>query len=258
MLRDKEKLKQYCFVIRELAGREIKRKYTRSYLGIIWSILNPLLTMVIISLIFTQMFNRIIENYPVYYLTGLIIWQLFSNATSHSMTAIVDNRLLIIRVKTPMEVFPLSRVLSLTINFLYTFAAYIVVIFMFRIRISVYFIFIIPIFLMLVLFITGVSYILSVLYCFFADIKHLYSVLLTLWMYCSALFYPASRTPEYMQRLIEINPMYNFITCARKCLMYSTFPNGMEIFRMAFWGIFMFCLGTYVFNKFKGKIMQKI
>lgn len=258
MLRDKEKLKQYCFVTKELAGREVKRKYTRSYLGIMWSVLNPLLTMVIISLIFTRMFNKIIENYPVYYLTGLIIWQFFSNATSHSMTAMVDNRLLLVRVKIPMEVFPLSRILSLTINFLYTFAAYVVVIFMFRIKINVCFIFIIPIFLMLVLFITGISYVLSVLYCFFADIKHLYSVLLTLWMYCSALFYPLSQTPEYMQKLIVINPMYNYITCARKCLMYSMFPNGMEIFRMVFWGVLMFCIGTYVFKKSKGKIMQKI
>ena len=97
---------QYVFVIRQLVAREIKRKYSRSYLGILWSVLNPLLNMVVLSFIFTKMFSRSIENYPLYLLTGQMIWQLFTGATSSAMTAVVDNRVMLTRVKFPMAIFP--------------------------------------------------------------------------------------------------------------------------------------------------------
>ena len=105
-----ERRRQYIFVIRELTSREIKRKYSRSYLGIVWSVLNPLLMMAVISLIFSQLFKRSIENYPIYYLTGNILWQLFTGATNAAMTALIDNKTMLIKVKLPMEIFVLARV----------------------------------------------------------------------------------------------------------------------------------------------------
>ena len=89
---DAQQGKQYAFVIRQLTARELKRKYARSYLGVIWSVLNPLLSMVVLSLIFSQLFRRSIENYPIYYLTGNILWQAFTGATNASMTSLVDNK----------------------------------------------------------------------------------------------------------------------------------------------------------------------
>ena len=82
MRKNKEELKQYYFVIKQLVDREIKRKYARSFLGVIWSVLNPLMTMAVMSMIFSTIFKRTIENYPIYYLTGTIFWQLFSGATN--------------------------------------------------------------------------------------------------------------------------------------------------------------------------------
>lgn len=87
---DAQQGKQYAFVIRQLTARELKRKYARSYLGVIWSVLNPLLSMVVLSLIFSQLFRRSIENYPIYYLTGNILWQAFTVATNSSMTSLVE------------------------------------------------------------------------------------------------------------------------------------------------------------------------
>ena len=88
-----EQRKQYWFVIRELTSREIKRKYSRSKLGIVWSVLNPLLTMAVMSMIFSYMFKHSIENYPIYYLCGNVIWQLFTGATNSAMTTLVDNKM---------------------------------------------------------------------------------------------------------------------------------------------------------------------
>lgn len=106
---DAQQGKQYAFVIRQLTARELKRKYARSYLGVIWSVLNPLLSMVVLSLIFSQLFRRSIENYPIYYLTGNILWQAFTGATNASMTSLVDNKMLLLKVKFPMELFILTR-----------------------------------------------------------------------------------------------------------------------------------------------------
>ena len=130
-------VKQYGFVVRELVSREIKRKYARSYLGILWSVLNPLLMMIVMSAIFSTMFRRSIENYPIYYLTGNIIFQLFSTATNTTMTCLVDNKQMLIKVKFPMQIFPLSRSVTALVNFGYSCIAYAAILIFFRIPLSV-------------------------------------------------------------------------------------------------------------------------
>ena len=122
---------QYAFVIRQLTAREIKRKYSRSYLGIVWSVLNPLLSMAVLSLIFSQLFRRSIDNYPIYYLTGYILWQAFTGSTTASLTALVDNKSLLLKVKFPMELFILTRVYTALINLGYSLAAYVVMLLVF-------------------------------------------------------------------------------------------------------------------------------
>ena len=123
---DTKQSKQYAFVVQQLTAREIKRKYARSYLGILWSVLNPLLSMVVLSLIFSQLFRRSIDNYPIYYLTGYLLWQTFTGATTAAMTALVDNKMLLLKVKFPMDLFILTRVYTALINLGYSVIAYII------------------------------------------------------------------------------------------------------------------------------------
>lgn len=252
-----KQMKQYGFVIHELVSREIKRKYTRSYLGILWSVLNPLMSMAVISLVFSAMFRRV-ENYSIYFLTGNIIWQLFTGATNSAMGALVDNKSLLIKVKLPKVIFPLSRVGAAFVNFLYTFVAYLLMLIVFRVRPSVTMLLFPVIALFLLLFCTGISYLLSIVYVFFGDIKYLYSVLLTLWMYCSAIFYPIDSTPEMMQRIIRENPVYNYIACARNCMIYQTWPSSGEFMRMVFWGIGFYIIGRLVFVRLQNQIMLEL
>lgn len=108
------------------------------------------------------------------------------------------------------------------------------------------------------LFSLGISYILSVAYVFFGDIKHLYSVLITLWMYCSAIFYPVDAIDPVLKVIVEHNPVYNFIACARDCMMYQRLPNTLEWTQLVLWGIGMYLVGNWVFNRYRNKIMQII
>lgn len=251
-------IRQYIFVIRELTSREIKRKYARSSLGILWSVLNPLLHMVVMSLIFSTMFRRSIENFPIYYLTGQIFWTLFSVATNSAMTALVDNRSLLVKAKLPKQTFVLSRIYTALVNFGYTCIAYVLMLVVFRIRPGVaMLLFPLAVFFMLAIS-TGVGYILSVVYVFFADVNYLYSVFLTLWMYVSALFYPVTSLPEAMQDFIGCNPIYLVIAFARECVMYGRIPDPMMWIKLTGWSIGSIVVGLNVFKFKENQVMQRI
>ena len=169
----KERRKQYFFVIRELTSREIKRKYSRSYLGIVWSVLNPLLMMAVLSMIFSQLFQRSIENYPIYYLTGYILWQMFTGSTNAAMTTLIDNKMLLIKVKLPMEIFILARVYTALVNLGYSIVAYIVMLVVFGVKPDWTMLFSPVIILFLLIFSLGISFVLAMAYVFFGDVKHL-------------------------------------------------------------------------------------
>lgn len=251
----KEKIRQYLFVMRELTGRELKRKYARSYLGVIWSVLNPLLTMVVMSLIFSKMFKRNINNFPVYYLTGQTLWSMFTGATNAAMTALVDNKLMMTRTKLPRQIFPLSRILTSLVNFGYSMVAYVIIVAFFRIIPTVNMLFFPVVVVLLLLFSIGLGYILSILYTSLADIKYLYGIILTVWMYLSAIFFPVDNLSAGIKQVILANPMYGYIRAARCVAMEGTMPPGPVIVQITLWGIGMFAVGKLVFSLNQNKIM---
>lgn len=255
---DRQQHSQYAFVIRQLTSREIKRKYARSYLGIVWSVLNPLLSMAVLSLIFSQLFRRSIENYPIYYLTGYILWQMFTGATTAALTTLVDNKPLLLKVKFPMDLFVLTRVYTALINLGYSLAAYVVMLAVFRIAPKWTMLLSPVIILLLFLFSLGISYMLAAAYVFFGDVKHLYTVALTLWMYCSAIFYPVEQLQGFIRVVIQNNPLYVYIHCMRGAVMTGELPGGTEWLQMVLWGAGVCLLGVMVFRKNRNSIMQRI
>lgn len=246
------------FVIRQLTSREIKRKYARSYLGIVWSVLNPLLSMAVLSLIFSQLFRRSIENYPIYYLTGYILWQMFTGATTAAMTTLVDNKPLLLKVKFPMDLFVLTRVYTALINLGYSLAAYVVMLAVFRIAPKWTMLLSPVIILLLFLFSLGIAYMLAAAYVFFGDVKHLYTVVLTLWMYCSAIFYPVEQLQGFIRLVIQVNPLYVYIHCMRGAVMTGELPGMIEWVQMVLWGAGICLLGVVVFRKKRNSIMQRL
>ncbi len=249
---------QYWFVIQQLTAREVKRKYARSALGVLWSVLHPLLSMGVLSLIFSHMFRRSIENYPLYYLTGYLLWQAFTGATNGSITTLADNRALLLKVKFPMELFILTRSYTALINLGYSLVAYGVMLAVFRIPLGWPVVFLLPIVGCLFLFSLGISYALSAAYVFFGDVKHLYSVVLTLWMYCSALFYPVDQLSGPMRAVVEANPLYLFIRCLRGAMLEARPVLWQELALMLLWGIGVYGAGHGIFRACREKILQKL
>ncbi len=257
-MRQNSQLKQYFFVIKELTGRELKRKYSRSKLGVIWSVLNPLLSMIVISLVFSQMFKRAIENFPVFYLCGNVIWSLFTTGTNTAMTALVDNKQMLIKVKIPMQVFVISRVYTAFVNFIYSLIAFIPILIVFRVRLNWIILFLPVVVLLELLFVTGLSMMLSVGYVFFGDLKHLYGIALTLWMYLSALFYPVNSLPGIMVTVVGNNPVYLFIDGMRWIVLEGSLQPWTSFVKMVIWSVGAYLIGSWIFRKNKNKVMQKI
>ncbi len=251
-------IKQYWFVIRELTGREIKRKYARSYLGIIWSVLSPLMYMLVMTLVFSTMFKRNIQNFPLYYLSGYLFWHLYGQVSNSIMTVLVDNRNLLLRVKVPKNVFVLSRCYTAFVNFLFSLIAYFPLLFLSRVKPSLSMVlFPVDIFLCLI-FGLGIGYILAVLYVFFADIKYLYSVFMTMLMYLSALFYPIERVPGAIQLVINNNPVYCYMLFARECMVYGRLPSIELWSKVIIWAFAAYSLGYLIFKRYENEVMQHI
>ncbi len=253
------KAKQYIFVIRELTEREIKRKYVGSKLGILWSILNPLLMMVVMSMIFSFMFKRSIENFPLYYLAGNLVYSLFSEITNHTMSALVDNKSLLIKTKLPLQIFILSRAYTALVNYAYSLIPFAVMLFIFKIKPATTMLMIIPGTMLVLIMAIGISYMLSTAYVFFEDVKYLYSgVFLRILMYLSAVFYPVTSLPDKLQKLISLNPVYMGIYITRECMVYGRFPHYTAWIKLSVAAAVCFVGGMIIFSKNQNKIMQRI
>lgn len=216
---------KYKNLLNELIVRDIKVKYKRSILGILWTLLNPLLSMFVLTIVFSNLFRYDIENFPVYLITGQIMFNFFAESTSMAMGSILGNASLIKKVYIPKYIFPLSRVLSSFVNLLFALISVIIIMIFMKVKITVSILFVPIAFMYILIFSIGMGLLLSSLNVFFRDIQHLYGVVLTAWTYLTPIFYPVEIIPEQFKWLIEINPIYYMISYFRECVLYGNIPS---------------------------------
>ena len=216
--------KRDLFILRELVSKDFKLKYRRSVLGVIWSVLNPLLMMLVMSLVFS-FFLRYdnIEHYPLYLIVANITWQVFADSTNAGMMSIIDAAPLLKKVRVKKSVFPVEKVLFSLVNFLFSLIAVFVV--------------------MLWEGVPPTPMMLLAPVCI---------VLLMAWMYATPLFWPVSmieQVPYHIVRvLMYVNPMYNYVTFMRDTVIYSTLPPTEVIVSCVVWALVSLALGLLVFR----------
>ncbi|MGI6298577.1 MAG: ABC transporter permease [Saccharofermentanales bacterium] len=240
---------KYRFLLYDLISRDIKVKYRRSILGILWSVLNPLLMMLVITSVFQNIFKVQIENFPIYYLTGSTLFGLFSESTSTAMTSITGSAALMKKVYIPKYIFPMEKVLFAFVNFAFSLIAVVIMIIILRFPLQWTIILgIIPALYVLV-FSLGVGLMLSAFSVFFRDIVHLYSVLLLAWQYLTPIMYPYEALPDTMKRVMLLNPMYYYINYFREVVMYGNVPSlRINLICIAI-ALSALVLGIFVFKK---------
>jgi ABC-2 type transport system permease protein len=248
-------LKNYRYLLLNLVSRDLKTKYRRSALGVLWSVLNPLLMMLVLTAVFSNIFRFEIQDFPVYYLTGFVLFNFVSEATSFSMTSVINSAGLIKKVYIPKIIFPLEKCLFALVNLLFSLIAAVIVFLIVGVKPSfTMLLFFVPI-LYLFVFAFGFSLILATLNTFFRDVGYLYSVLLTVWMYLTPIIYPISILPGWMQSIVHVNPLYHYVEYFRAVTIYGTLPSlSANLICIAYALIFLL-IGTVVFQKKQNKFV---
>ncbi len=253
-------IKKYKFLLFQLVSRDFKVKYKRSVLGILWSLLYPVLTMTVMALVFTNMFKMSLPgvNYLVYLMSGLIIFNYFSEASNLAMSSVVANFSLINKVYIPKYIFPLSKCLFVGINFLLTLIPLYAIIFLTGTGVNIYHLLLPYCFICLLLFTIGLGFILSTIAVFLRDMFYIYGVIITLWTYLTPIMYDFAIIPDHLKPIFKINPLYWIISFAREIILYGRVPSGeMWIFSIVS-ALSVLLIGMVVFKKNQDKFIYYV
>ncbi|WP_308000992.1 ABC transporter permease [uncultured Parolsenella sp.] len=251
------------FILRELVTKDFKLKYRRSVLGVVWSVLNPLLMMIVMSFVFSSFLRYAsIDHYPLYLILGNITWSVFSDSTGAGVVSIIDAAPLLKKVKVNKLVFPSERVLFSLVNFAFSLVAVVLVMVWEQVWPTPALL-LLPICLVLLMFFCiGMSLLLSALAVFFRDVIHLWGVLMLAWMYATPIFWPVdfiADVPYAAVRLIMLaNPMYNYITFMRMIFINGQVPELITFAMCAFWAVAALALGFFVFHRLERKFILYI
>ena len=246
---------RYGFLIRQLVSRDFKTKYKRSALGMAWSFLNPLLTMSVQYVVFSTLFQSDIPNYPVYLLSGIVFFNFFSEAVSMGMTSITGNASLIKKVYMPKYIYPVSRILSSLVNFALAIIPLLLVMLITGTAFTPALLLLIFDMLCLLGFVTGMSLLLTTAMTFFQDTQFLWGVISMMWMYLTPLFYPESIIPAQFLTVYHMNPMYQYITFARICIIDGVSPEPMAYLWCILSSVVVLGLGILTFKRHQDKFV---
>lgn len=245
----REKYSRHRFLFEELVKRDFKLKYTQMVLGMGWSVLNPILQLLVLRLVFTHFFGRGRMFYSTYMFAGVMIFNFFTESTKTGMSSLVKNKGIINKVFVPKYLFLLSKNVSTVINFLLTFlvflglAAFEGVPFTPKMFLLIY-----PVVCIMMLSL-GVGMILSVMFVYFRDIEYLYSIFVMILRYLSAIFYYTDSFSPTVQNLFMLNPLYNTTQYIRTVVINGQIPNLWQHAVLLLYPAVLLVIGGYLYIK---------
>ncbi|MDR2598673.1 MAG: ABC transporter permease [Oscillospiraceae bacterium] len=243
-------LNRYKYLLRLMIKRDFVTKYRKSMLGIIWSILNPLLMMLVMMFVFQYLFRFSVDNYPVYFLSGRLIFGFFEESTAMGINSIINNEAIIKKVYVPKYIFPVAQVTTSLVNVFFAFLAFMLVFIitgadfywtMLLIPIPIIYTFV---------FSLGIVMFLSSMVVFFRDMQYLWGVFSMMLFFMTPVMYPVEGTiPEAYMPIYGLNPMFHFVTYFRELALWHTVPDLWSNMVCIGYALASLCIGSYVFMK---------
>lgn len=243
------------FVFEELVKRDFVKRYKRTVLGILWSILSPLLTLGVMAFIFTNIFGRDIPHFVIFMFSGLIVFNFFVSSTNDGMQALRANASIFSKVNVPKYLFLFSKNVASFINFAIILVIYFCAILISGLHFTWRYIFLIYPIVCLIFINLGAGFILSALYIFFGDIRYLYSVFTRILLYSSAIFYDPSRFPDDVKMVLSLNPIFLCISYFRDIVLHDTIPGWSVHLKLALYAIVVFSLGCLMYKRYNQKFL---
>lgn len=253
-----EKYKKHQFLFEELVKRDFAKKYKRTILGMAWSIISPLMTLLIMWMVFNNLFGSNVNHYVIYLFSGQLVFSYFTDATNLGMTSLVSNASIFTKVNLPKYLFLFSQNVSSLINFgltlliYFAFAAFDGIPFTWKFLMLFY-----PV-MCLIVFNTGMGLVLSALHVFFRDMKYLWGIMTQMIMYLSAIFYTIQSYSYTVQCLFLLNPIYVYIRYFRKIVIEDTIPTLQFHLLAAAYALIAFGLGAFIYKKYNHEFMYYV
>jgi len=245
-------------LILNLVSSELKLKYKSSILGFFWTLLEPLFIIVVLLFVFSNLFKSDIPNYPAYLIIGFVAWGFFSNGTS-ILDILVSKADLIKKIHFPRELLIICACIINFIDSIFEFLILIIILFLFMgINISLSLLYIPLIMLIQFFFIVGFSLLLSSLYVFFRDVKHIWNVLLQIGFFATPIIYPSSILIGKLSFMLILNPMAHFINIYRSVIIYGKIPALNGVLILCLFSITIIFVGWAVFKKLEPKFGEEV
>lgn len=252
-----EKVQKYQFLFTELVKRDFKQKYKRTSLGMLWSILSPLLNLLVMRMVFTVFFGKNIEHYTIYLFCGLLVFNYFTESTRGGMTSLMSNARIFTKVNVPKYLFLFSKNVSALINFGLTIVVFFLFCIMDHITFGPHMLTLVFPVICMVIFNIGMGMILSAMFVFFRDIQYLYDVFITLLRYLSAIFYTVDQFEEY-QNVFMLNPIYVYIRYFRLIVLEQTVPSLTYHLLCLFYAAAILGIGCWIYKKYNHQFLYYV
>jgi ABC-2 type transport system permease protein len=240
---------QYRELIRQLVSRSVKTRYKRSILGVAWTMINPLLTMGVLTLVFSGLFRFPAENYALYVLSGLLLWNFFAQSTTAAMGELIWSGGLIARISFPKTVFPVAAVGTGLLNLLLALIPYLIIAIILGAKLSTAIIYLPISILIASIFTLGISLALSSTVVYFADVMPMYEIVLTAWLYLTPVIYPLELVPEPIQSLLRYNPLLPIIQTFRAAIYDGILPDPGNLINASVSALVVLILGWWLFTR---------
>lgn len=243
---------QYRTMISSLVYKDLHGRYKGSFLGFLWTFINPLLQLLVYSIVFSVIIRMGIENYGLFLFVALIPWMFLSSSIVNGSNCIIANSNLVCKIYFPREVLPISVVNSNFINMLYSFIIVIVAVLIYGDNhVFVNWLYLPLLFIIEYMIVLGITLIVASITVYFRDFAHILNILVTAWQFLTPVLYPISMVPKEYQNLFELNPMTNIITAYREVLFYNNAPDIFILFKAFVYGLVLMVLGFVIFGKLK-------
>jgi len=246
------------FLFEELVKRDFKVKYKRTVLGMGWSILSPLLTLLVMNIVFSHFFGRGMKHYTIYLFCGNLLFNYYREATSNGMNSLMSNSRIFSKINVPKYIFLLSRNVTSLINFGLTLIVFFIFCIVDRVEFGIHFLALIYPIICMVIFNLGIGLILSALFVFFRDMSYLYDIFTMLLMYLSAIFYTVDIMPEKYQTMFLLNPVYVYIKYFRTVVLDGQVPSFELHLLGAFYAVMAILVGAWIYKKYNYKFLYYV
>ncbi len=250
---------RYRDLLKLLVTKDIKLKYRRSVLGYVWSILNPLLIMIVMTIVFSTMFSRNIENFPVYLFCGQLLFNAMNNTTHQAIFSITGNAALLKKTYVPKYIFTVAKITSGFADLVFSLGALVIVVVATQARISWHALLFPLVLLQLYVFCVGLGLFLAQANVFFKDTQFIYNAVTTAWMYLTPIFYPLEALPETLVWIVKhCNPMYFYVGQFRDLIYYNRLPGHLIVICGVAAAIVMLAIGMWSFLRSKDRFILYI